>query len=120
MRRRNAAEPSVYDTLSRLARRTTTGFASLLSPSAASTRLSDPGGGGELIYKLRHWPDLPTGLKTAAIFRTLSVMSSRPVNRHWILSTSGLPAEQVDLLLANLQFQGAVDVIDSSRFAKPD
>jgi len=116
MRRRTTAQHSVYDTLSRLARRTTTGFASLLSPFAAAIPVSDPGGGGELIYRLKHWPDLPPSLKTADIFRTLSVMSSRPVNRHWILSTSKLRPDQVDQLLTSLRFQEAVEVIDSSKF----
>ncbi|HEX9718748.1 MAG TPA: hypothetical protein VGA59_03380, partial [Ramlibacter sp.] len=51
------------------------------------------------------------------VFRALSVMSTRPINRHWILAHSKLRAEQVDKLLQRLVEEGAVEVIDGSKFA---
>ncbi len=72
--------------------------------------------GDGLIYRLRHWPELPAASKTAGIFRTLSVMSHRPVNRHWILATSRLRPREVDRLLKHLIDEGAVEVIDGSKF----
>ena len=68
--------------------------------------------GETLIYRLRHWPRIPSARKTAALLRTLSVMSHRPVNRRWILNNSRLDAGAVDSLLRRLMEQGAVEVID--------
>ena len=68
--------------------------------------------GETLIYRLRHWPRIPSASKTAALLRTLSVMSNRPVNRRWILNHSRLDAGAVDLLLRRLIEQDAVEVID--------
>lgn len=76
--------------------------------------MEDSGGG--LIYRLKYWPELPAASKTANIFRTLSVMSHRPVNRAWILATSKLRASQVDRLLKSLIDKGAIEVIDSSKY----
>ena len=75
--------------------------------------------GDELIYRLKLWPNIPSASKTAGMYRTLSVMSSRPVNRRWILRSSGMQAHEVDLLLRRLVEQGAVDVIDARNYA-PD
>ena len=94
-------------------RKTTTSFAELLQ---APERQEATDAGGGLIYKLRHWPSLPHASKTAEIYRTLSVMSHRPVNRHWILSTSGLKPVQVDRLLQMLADQEALETIDASAF----
>ena len=106
--------PSVYDTLYQWARRTTTSFAELRFVSSERDDLDDDGDG--LIYRLKHWPELPSQVRTAGVLRALSVMSGRPVNRHWILANSKLQAQDVDRLLARLVAQDAVEVIDGSKF----
>jgi hypothetical protein len=45
------------------------------------------------------------------------MMSTRPINRGWILSHSKLRAEQVDRLLQRLVGEGAVEVIDGAKFS---
>ncbi len=72
-----------------------------------------------LIYRLRHWPLIPSASKTADIYRTLSVMSQRPVNRRWILNNSSLDGRAVDRLLRRLVEQDAVHVVDARGFG-PD
>ena len=74
------------------------------------------GHGEALIYRLRHWPQIPSASKTADIYRTLSVMSNRPVNRRWILNNSSLNARAVDQFLRRLVEQDAVEVIDARRY----
>jgi hypothetical protein len=106
---------SVYGTLFHWARRTTTSFAEFVVSGFDRT---PPGrdAGDSLVYRLKQWPDLMPSQKSADVLRTLSVMSHRPVNRAWILSTSRLKPEQVDSLLASLERQDAVEVTDTSRF----
>ena len=106
-----------YETLFLWARKTTSSFAELLA-SGTDRQDSQPALDGELIYRLKHWPTLPEGLKTASVYRTLSVMSQRPVNRRWLLSHSTLRVEQVDGLLQRLTDADAVEVIDSSKFER--
>ena len=105
---------SVYDNLSRWARRTTTSFGDLLSLPALRSEEAPADDG--LVYRLKHWPDLPTAARTACVLRTLSVMSHRGVNRRWILATSKLKASEVDALLQRLVKQDAVTITDVSRF----
>jgi hypothetical protein len=105
--------PTVYNTLCSWARRTTTSFAELRFVASGHDEdqpLTGP------IYRLRHWPDLPCHHRTADVYRALSVMSSRPVNRHWILSHSRLHTEQLDSLLHRLVREGAVEAIDMAKF----
>lgn len=109
---------SAYDTLSAWARRTTTTFAELLG-GGSEREEREPQADAQRIYRLKNWPHLPNGQKTAAIYRTLSVMSHRPVNRRWILTSSKLRPEQVDRLLSSLIEQGAVEIIDGSKFSGP-
>lgn len=109
--------PSVYDTLYQWARRTTA-FAELRFVSSERGNAQPEGDG--LIYRLRHWPELPSQVRTAGVLRALSVMSNRPVNRHWILANSKLRSRDVDRLLARLVEQGAVEVIDGSKFRSAD
>jgi hypothetical protein len=109
---------SVYDTIYKWARKTTTSFAELRYAFSAERVVVEVSGGG-LIYRLKHWPELPAGSRTADVFRALSVMSHRPVNRHWILTHSKRQPQQVDLLLQRLVAEDAVDVIDGSKYA-PD
>jgi hypothetical protein len=69
-----------------------------------------------LVYRLRRWPLLPPAHRTADVFRTLSVMSSRPVNRHWMLRHCKLHAQQLDALLQRLVAQGAIEAVDVSGY----
>jgi hypothetical protein len=109
--------PSVYDTIYNWARKTTTSFAVLrFVPSDRDDMENEDDG---LIYRLKHWPELPTASRTADVFRALSVMSNRPVNRHWILTHSKLHGYQVDQLLQRLVAEDAVEVIDGSKY-RPD
>lgn len=106
---------SVYDALSRWARRTTSSFAELrfLAPHR-----EEPQANGEpLVYRLKHWPDLPPAHRTANVYRALSVMSSRPVNRQWVVGHSRMQAQQFDSLVELLVAQDAVEVFDVSRYA---
>lgn len=54
------------------------------------------------------------------ICRTLSVMSTRPVNRRWILNNSSLQAHEVDTMLRRLEEQDAVQVTDPAKFQPRD
>jgi hypothetical protein len=47
----------------------------------------------------------------------LSVMSSQPVNRQWLLARCQMPPQELDQLLVQLVADGAVEVIDPVRFA---
>lgn len=105
---------SVYDTLYGLARRSTRFAEWVISGWDRPEPAAGPIDG--CIYRLRHWPDLPDPLRIAPVLRVLSVMSHRPVNRHWILSSTGLETYEVDALLQILERQDAVHVIDASRF----
>lgn len=106
--------PSVYDTLYNWARKTTTSMGELCLMASQRDDMDNELDG--LIYRLKHWPELVGFTKTADVFRALSVMSTRPVNRHWILSNTKLRAAQVDQLLQRLVDEGAVDVVDGSKF----
>ena len=108
--------PSVYDTIFQWARKTTTSFAELRFVSSQRDDVDHDGSG--LIYRLKHWPELPRASRTADVFRALSVMSHRPVNRHWILTNSKLRPQEVDRLLQRLIDEDAVDVIDGSKFPR--
>ncbi|MBC7604931.1 MAG: hypothetical protein H7255_20020 [Ramlibacter sp.] len=104
---------SAFDTFSNWARKTTSSFGELLSLPA---RVDHEDLGGGLLYRLKHWPDLPSEMHTAAVLRTLSVMSQRPVNRRWIMVTSRLSKAEVNALLKRLVKQDAVTVTDISHF----
>ena len=73
--------------------------------------------GSHLIYRLKAWPSLPEAGRTAEIYRMLSVMSSQPVNRQWLLSRCTMAPRQLDALLTRLMDEGALEVIDPSGFA---
>jgi hypothetical protein len=70
----------------------------------------------KLIYRLRRWPKLPLSIMSTDVSRTLSVMSTRPVNRRWILSNSSLAEHEVDSMLQRLVEQGAVEVTDAGKY----
>ena len=82
-----------------------------------------PGGGdhrsfqGDLIFRMKAWPQLPESGRTAEIYRMLSIMSNQPVNRQWLLDRFRMAPQQLDELLSQLVAEGAVEVIDPSRFA---
>jgi hypothetical protein len=75
--------------------------------------------GRDLIFRLKAWPQLPEEGRTAEIYRILSVMSSQPVNRQWLQARCRMAPHQLDLLLARLMADGALEVIDPARFARP-
>lgn len=107
--------PSVYDTLYNWARRKGASLGEMRFVPSQRDVVDDER--DELIYRLKHWPELSGPERTADVFRALSVMSNRPINRRWILANSRLRAEQVDRLLRRLVRDGAVEVIDGSKFA---
>jgi hypothetical protein len=73
--------------------------------------------GANLIYRLKAWPQLPDADRTAEVYRMLSVMSSRPLSRQWILSHTRMQRQQLEELLLHLIAEGSVEVIDPARFA---
>lgn len=73
---------------------------------------------GDLIFRLRAWPQLPENGRTAEVYRILSVMSNQPVNRQWLLGRFRLAPRQLDALLQQLVAQGSVEVIDPAHFAR--
>jgi hypothetical protein len=106
----------VYDSFFSWAKRTTTSFAELCSVSPARVEVDSEG--DSLIYRLKHWPELPAERRTANVFRALSVMSHRPVNRRWFATHSKLPATEVDQLLQHLIGEDAVEIIDGSKYLR--
>jgi hypothetical protein len=50
------------------------------------------------------------------VYRALSLMSTRPVNRGWFLRHSRMKAQELDRLLGRLVAQGAVEIVDISRY----
>jgi hypothetical protein len=106
---------SAYDTLYRWARRTTSSFADLCLSHSSQEQDTTQGDG--LVYRLREWPQLPDADRTANVYRALSLMSTRPVNRGWFLRHSRMKARELDRLLGRLVSQGAVEVVDVSGYA---
>jgi hypothetical protein len=107
---------SAYDTLFKWARRTTTSFADMSFLASAHDE-SLPGGGGDmLVYRLKQWPELPARHRTADVYKALSLMSNRPINRAWFLRHSRMKPKELDGLLDRLVAQGAVEVVDVSAY----
>jgi len=107
----------VYDSFFNWAKKTTTSFAELRLVSSARNQVDSSGADG-LIYRLKHWPELPPYRRTANVYRALSVMSHRPVNRRWFVTHSKLPAREVDELLQDLIGEDAIEVIDGSKYLR--
>ena len=105
---------SAYDTLYRWARRTSIGDLRFLPSAVEDAQLE----GDSLVYRLRQWPDLAPVHRTAAVYKALSLMSTRPVNRRWFVKHSRMKARQIDGLLDTLLAQGVVEVVDVSDFSK--
>ena len=72
---------------------------------------------GDPIFRMKSWPDLPEAGRTAEIYRMLSVMSSQPVSRRWLVERGGIAPRHLDRLLAQLVRDGAVEVSDPASFA---
>ena len=109
--------PNVAERVSTWSRQAVASLSALCRRAAPDQWPDHPG--DNLVYRLRHWPRIPSASRTADILRTLSVMSHRPVNRRWILSNSRMNAGEVDGLLRRLVSQGAVHVIDTGTY-RPD
>ncbi len=110
----------VLETITDWARRVS-GWAELqesASVSGSTSRLSGDGVPGDLIYRLRHWPTLPSVMRTADVLRLLSLMSARPVSRSWMLAHSRIPAKRLDALLDRLAAQGALEEINPASYPR--
>ncbi|MFC5498218.1 hypothetical protein ACFPOE_11800 [Caenimonas terrae] len=82
-----------------------------------ATEVIDPAGeDDQLIYRLRRWPKLPSASMTTHVSRALSIMSTRPVNRRWLLNNSSLQVHEVDSMLRHLVEQEAVEVTDAAKY----
>ena len=106
--------PSAVDRLSRWARQTFMSLSNLIRFNAGNQ--APECAGDHLIYRLKRWPKLPSVGMSTDIYRTVSVMSTRPVNRRWILNNSDLQRHEVDLLLQRLVEQDAVEVTDAAKY----
>lgn len=106
--------PSFVDRVFHWARQ----FSMTLSDPFPATEVLDANESSEdqLIYRLRRWPQLPSSSMTTDVTRALSVMSTRPVNRRWLLNNTGLQAHEVDSMLRRLVEQEAVEVTDAGKY----
>lgn len=105
----------LYTNLHQWIRKTTSSFAQLCA-TPQDTVLDDEADRRGLIYKLREWPMLPEAWHTAPVFRALSVMSQRPVNRHWLVARQGMAPAQADALIHYLIKHDVVDIVDATAF----
>jgi len=109
----------VLEAISDLARRVSTwGELPATETSGTAIEGGDTAAGGHIIYKLRHWPTLPAGARTVHVLQLLSLMSTRPVSRHWMLKHAKLTERQLDALLDRLAAQGALDEINPATFPR--
>ena len=69
-------------------------------------------------YRLRAWPELPAGFRTAPVLRALSRMTLGPVTHKWFLDRTRLAPEQAEALLAGLVASDYIERIDFG--AAPD
>ena len=94
------------------ARRTSSSFGDSRADFARSHLPAPAPVPADLIYRLKHWPELPSVMRTAEVLRLLSLMSSRPVRRSWVLANTRLGEQRLDGLLKRLVQQDALDTID--------
>lgn len=106
---------SVYDRLYQWARRST-GFGDLgvSVPERAEAVIT----GDTLVYRLKRWPEMPAHLRKAPVFRALSIMSQRPVNRGWVARHAQMKPGQVEDLFHQLAVQDALHVIDTAGYPR--
>lgn len=107
---------SVLDTLQTWARRAS-------AAAGLAAREPDPEplpvtGSDPLAYRLIAWPELPEAHRTARVYRLMSTMSVRPVNRGWMLAQSRLLPGELDALLGQLTREHMLQVVDTSRFGE--
>jgi hypothetical protein len=91
-------------------------------PSRGPFRATLPFGSGatpqtDLIFRMKSWPQLPEHGRTAEVYRILSVMSSQPVNRRWLIAHCRMAPHELDRLLMQLVADGALEAIDPAQFA---
>jgi hypothetical protein len=106
----------MLQTITEWARRTSSSFGGsrpqFLESDFPATVTLEPDLPGDLIYRLKHWPELPASLRTAEVLRLVSLLSGRPLRRSWILSRTQLNEQRLDLLVRHLSAQKALDVLD--------
>ncbi len=107
---------SMFEAIGGLARRVSLWGEMPVAEASRPPREETEGGG--VIYRLRHWPTLPSAMRTADVLRLLSLMSSRPVSRHWMLTYAKLPERRLDVLLDRLAAQGALEEINPASFPR--
>ncbi|KQT13683.1 hypothetical protein [Ramlibacter sp. Leaf400] len=106
----------MMQTITEWTRRTTSSFGGSRPPAGDTefpqTVVSEPDKPGDLVYRLKRWPELPTAMRTAEVLRLLSLLSSRPLRRSWILERTRLGEEHLEMLTKRLSAQGALDIFD--------
>lgn len=103
----------MLDSLTGWARRHSAWDDTLVVDSILCAELEAPTG---LIYRLRHWPELPPSMRIAAVLKLLSLMCSRPVSRSWMNSHSRVPHQRLVALLRLLEDQDALEIINPASF----
>ena len=71
----------------------------------------------DLIFRMKSWPQLPEHGRTAEVYRILSIMSSQPVNRRWLLTRCSMSPRELDSLLMQLVADGSLEAVDPAQFA---
>ena len=108
----------MLQTITEWARRTGSSFGGsrpqFLESAFPATVTLEPDPQSDLVYRLKHWPELPPALRTAEVLRLVSLLSSRPVRRSWILSCTRLDEQRLSVLIKCLSAQQALDVLDPS------
>lgn len=64
-------------------------------------------------YKLKAWPDLPPAFRRMGHRRVLNQLSQRHVGEGELTRESGLPPQDLHLLLTHLTGHGLLDVRDA-------
>lgn len=109
----------MFRAISEWTKRTSSGFGGSRAPAAETsfpaTEVMGAEAPGDLVYRLRHWPELPPAMRTAEVLRLLSMLSSRPLRRSWILERTRLREDHLEALTRRLSAQGALDILDPER-----
>ena len=94
--------PTVFDSICQWTRKTTTSFAELRF--VPSQREESPAAGDTLIYRLKHWPDLPSATKTAGVLLSVSghlpAVGERIECGDWTFEVVDLDGRRIDKVLA--------------------
>ena len=70
-------------------------------------------------YRLRSWPELPSGARTAAVYQALSRMTQGPVSLQWFIEQSRLRPRDADELFGWMVGNGQLQIIDLAKFQDP-